>query len=119
MNTSISSIERIQAKLAGISASNEFSNKSAEEYNTPFPLDALLILFNKAHYDCMLDYMQGFKLLNNWLSPIVSPTEYKVDLACKYPTINSYDVQRLSAILGIDQSIIIETMIELIKRDSL
>lgn len=117
MNTSIKLQESLHQKLARLSANNEYSNKSADELLTPFPLDAFLALYNKAHSECYVNYMEGAKLLNAWLSPILSPPTYEVDIACKYPTINSYDIQRLGIILGVKQSIIIEAMIRVIAKE--
>ena len=36
--------------------------------NKPFPLATFLTIYNKASYECYIEYMQGARLLHSWLT---------------------------------------------------
>jgi len=113
MNTST---EVLQNRLAKLLSDDGFSNKSAEYYNTPFPLYALLIIYSKANHECYIDYMLGFKLLNIWLSPIVAPTGKVYEYG---DILNNYEINEISDILNIPNDMIIHTLIGNVKTESI
>ena len=76
-----------------------------------FPLKNLLQIYLQAPICCYVDYMEGFKLLTNWLSPI---TYIGIDTPQKIPSpLISYETQRISVILEIDAIIIFNTFMQI------
>jgi len=45
------------------------TNMRSELVTVRTPLPVLLELYNKSSHDCYIDYMEGFKLLLDWLCP--------------------------------------------------
>lgn len=82
-----------------------YSDKETRDIR--FPLWALLYIYEKSHRQCYIDYMQGFKLLVNWLTPIAW---HHTDT--KYPfLIGGYDAQQIANILNVDIDNIIDCML--------
>ncbi len=66
----------------------------------PFPVWALLILYEKSNArDTYCDYFEGFKLLHRWLSPI-ELTPHSEPL---HKLQRSYEIQELATILNTTQ----------------
>ena len=66
----------------------------SELATTSSPLSLYLAIYSKANHECYINYMEGAKLLLNWLAPAGTPLDYQVEL---YPAIEdtSYKVPRL------------------------
>lgn len=81
--------------LAELSASYG-STKSTDK--TPFPLAAYLTIYEKASIDCRMDYMEGARVLKEWLGPISFPLlgdDYKVP-----QLLRTYEFVELAKILA-------------------
>ena len=91
------------------SALTEFIEKRKLEA-TLFPLRELLLLYYKApHSSVYNNYMDGFKELYSWLSPIAIPTK-----AAQYSTLfASYEIQEIAKIVGCHPAIIQATLLEI------
>lgn len=108
--------ESLKEKLAKIAANSSVSKDSiisTEDRFTKFPLEALLIIYSKAYHACYIDYMEGFKLLRYWLSPIVSAIHHDEALANNNPLLVSYEVGKIARILDIDESLVLHTLIKI------
>jgi hypothetical protein len=85
--------ESLTSRLAALKAGKELERK-------PFPLWALIILYNRARSrDVYCDYFYGFKLLRDWLGPIEIP-EQEIPVPNLY---RSYDIQEIAYHLGCTQ----------------
>jgi hypothetical protein len=76
-----------------------------------FPLSALLTLYIRANkQDVYCDFMQGFLLLRDWLSPI-APSSYQIK---SIPSVFiSYEIQELAKHLNTHPSIIFQELLEI------
>ena len=77
----------------------------------PFPLKSLLTLYVRASTDTVYtDYMLGFKLLYEWLSPIAIPTDPVPPLR---RDLYNYTQQEMAVILKCSPAIIQHTLLEI------
>lgn len=96
MNPSISI--SLSERMAALKAKHDTNHRS--ECTNPTDISVLLELYNKAPHECYIDYMEGFKLLLDWLCPVpeqlhITFYKRKVNvprLACGY---DSYEVAKL------------------------
>lgn len=85
----------LKEKLAKMLEERNASTKSKAANSTP--LSAYVIIYSKASSECYVDYMEGAKLLWDWLSPIEVPEEEVDNSKMKlYNLINTYEVQKLA-----------------------
>lgn len=106
-NTDIS--ERLAALLKELEVA---SIAATDEDKTPFPLWALLVIYEKANQECYINYMEGFKLLVNWLSPIAYPNHRDSDYYAASNILRSYESRELSRILNIPEDVLIKCVVE-------
>ena len=97
--------------LRALHTSPDMSIKDKETEHTLFPMRALLMIYEKANYQCYIDYMEGFKLLSAWLSPIAYPSSINIDYY-KSNIMYGYEVQEIAKILNASQAIIVGCVIE-------
>ena len=76
-------------KIARVRELTNTSSKSEDK--TPTPLWVFLHLYNKASHECYISYMEGAKLLADYLAPIEIPIYFKdrpqlPDVLCSYKT---------------------------------
>lgn len=88
------------------------SIKNSSVESEPFPLWALLTIYEKANRECYIDYMKGFKLLLNWLSPIAYPNHIDSEYYAKSNVLGGYEVNELGNILKVPSHILIKCLIE-------
>ena len=85
----------IQSLKTKLQAQNEIHQK-------PFPLWALLYLYETAPFESVYcNYMEGFKALVQWLSPIESNCEKNAEKIRIPRFALSYELQEISKILHI------------------
>jgi hypothetical protein len=79
--------------------------ESQAEYD-PFPLKALLYLYETgSSYDLCANYMEGFKLLVQWLQPI---EQAQMLQKTKIPKLlGNYESREIAKILAIDEHILL------------
>lgn len=116
MSQSISSTDTspisLAQKLANLRGESPFAEKDPAEALTPFPLWAFLTIYNKASTQCYVDYMRGAQLLAAYLSPIESPPPPSYNWEVHCGLIGGYSSNRLSKVLGIPESLLIQTLID-------
>lgn len=88
------------------------SAAATDEDKTPFPLWALLVIYEKANDTCYINYMEGFKALVNWLSPIAYPNHRDSNYYESSNILRSYESRELSNILNIPENVLIKCVVE-------
>ena len=106
---SIDSSERLAALLKKLEAD---SLTAIDEDKTPFPLWALLVIYEKANHECYINYMEGFKALVNWLSPIAYPNHRGSGYYATSNILRSYESRELARILNMPEDILIKCVVE-------
>jgi len=82
-------------------------SRDKDSIATQFPLWAVLSIYSKAEHDCYINYMEGFKLLAEWLYPICPPNIEDI-----YSNIlDNYVTNEISHILNISRKDIISSVI--------
>lgn len=77
--------------------------KRFAEQRKPFPLSHLLYLYEISRsQDTYINYMEGFRLLAEWLAPIELPSSHSTI----YKLQNSYELQQIAVILNTHPGII-------------
>ena len=67
----------------------------------PTPLWVPLYIYSKATKECYIEYMEGFKLLIDWLGEIEYPELSSLDKKFSIPSIfRTYDLQEIAKILS-------------------
>lgn len=85
---------------------------AADEDKTPFPLWALLVIYEKANHECYINYMEGFKALVHWLSPIAYPNHRDSDYYAASNILRSYESKEISRILNMPEDVLIKCVVE-------
>lgn len=85
----------LKTRLAALREKHNTSIQS-ELKSTPTSFETFLRLYNKAGYECYIDYMKGAKKLFDYLSPIVLPLIVEDKKPLHYPAMfHAYEVQHL------------------------
>jgi hypothetical protein len=71
----------------------------ASDDDTPFPFASFLLIYTKSREHCYVEYMEGAKILLDWLGTIEYP-DYAVSLAPTIPDLlRGYESDQLCKIL--------------------
>lgn len=99
MSPSISPSPSLTERMAALKAKHDTNHRS--ECTNPTHINTLLELYNKAPHECYINYMEGFKLLLDWLCPLESSF-----VLTKYPevkvlrTAGGYDQSEIASIIA-------------------
>ena len=85
---------------------SDIISTDSSEYETP--LWVLLMIYEKAHRACGIDYNKGLTVLIKWLSPIATPKETTI----KYPNLlGGWDTTKLATLLDTTTDVINECLL--------
>lgn len=90
----------LSERMAAIKAAANTSTTS-ELVTVPTHLYVLLELYNKARTECYPDYMEGFKVLLDWLCPTAAQLQVPTDIDLKVPPLaNGYEQNQVANIIA-------------------
>lgn len=90
--------------------------RNEESQNIQFPLESLLVLYeNASHADVFPNYMEGFKLLADWLGPIEIPSNLEI---VNIPKLRrNYELNTIADILKVPPSIVYQVYNDMLSKE--